>query len=122
MRIAFCRGVRSPTRIEHLRTSCRVGWPSGLSALATNPPTLLNIYFCLSGFQSSHLFIRDLWIQERGRLRVPDLTSSFFASSHYIDSLESFILPFFSRKVSTVTFSEGGYALSRWQKDKTTNI
>ena len=39
-----------------------------------------------------------------------------------IDSPESLILPFFTRKVSTVTFSEGGYALSWSQNDKTTNI
>ena len=39
-----------------------------------------------------------------------------------IDSLESFILPFFTRKVSIVTFSEGGYTLSRSQNDKTSNI
>ena len=32
------------------------------------------------------------------------------------------ILPFFSRKVSTVTFSEGGYTLSRLQNDKISNI
>ena len=39
-----------------------------------------------------------------------------------IDSPESFILPFFTRKVSTVIFSEGGYASSRSQNDKTSNI
>ena len=39
-----------------------------------------------------------------------------------IDSPESFISPFFTRKVSTVTFSEGGYTLSRSQNDKTSNI
>ena len=38
-----------------------------------------------------------------------------------IDSFESFILPFFTRKVSTVTFSEGGYTLSRSPNDKTSN-
>ena len=55
---------------------------------------------------------RDLQIQGRERLRVRDLTSSFFAYSQNIDSPESFILPFFTRKVSTVTFSEGGCTLS----------
>ena len=38
----------------------------------------------------------------------------FFASSQNIDFQESFILPFFTRKVSTVILSEcceGGYAL-----------
>ena len=39
-----------------------------------------------------------------------------------IDFLESFILLFFTRKVSIVTFSEGGYTLSRSQNDKTSNI
>ena len=34
----------------------------------------------------------------------------------------SFTLPFFTRKVSTVTFSEEGYTLSRSQNDKTTDI
>ena len=38
------------------------------------------------------------------------------------DFPESFSLPFFTRKVSTVIFSEGGYAFSRWQSDKTSNI
>ena len=39
-----------------------------------------------------------------------------------IDSPESFILPFFTRKVSTVIFSEGDYAPFRSQNDKTSNI
>ena len=65
---------------------------------------------------------RDLLIQGRERLRVRDLTSSFFAYSQNIDIPESFILPFFTRKVSTVIFSEGGYTLSRSQNDKTSNI
>ena len=39
-----------------------------------------------------------------------------------IDSPESFILPFFTRRVSTVIFSEGGYAPSRSQNDKTFNV
>ena len=42
----------------------------------------------------------------------------FFAHSQNIDFPESFILPFLTRKVSTVTFSEGGYTLSRSQNDK----
>ena len=58
----------------------------------------------------------------RGRVRVRDLTWSFFAYSENIDSPESFILPFFTRKARTVTFSEGGYTLSRSQNDKTSNI
>ena len=45
-----------------------------------------------------------------------------FACSQNIDFPESFILPFFFRKVSIVIFSEGGYALSRSQNDKTSNI
>ena len=48
--------------------------------------------------------IRDLWIQGQERQRVQDLTSSFFTYSQNIDSSESFILPFFTRKVSAVTF------------------
>ena len=35
-----------------------------------------------------------------------DLTQSFFAHSHNIDFPQSFILPFFTRKVSTVTSSK----------------
>ena len=67
--------------------------------------------------------IRDIKIQERGRLRIPrDLINSFFAYSQNIDSLENFILQFSSRKVSNVTFSEGGYTLSRSQNDETSNI
>ena len=46
----------------------------------------------------------------------------FFAYSQNINSADSFILLIFTRKVSTATFSEGGYTLSRWQNDKTTNI
>ena len=46
----------------------------------------------------------------------------FFAYSQNTDSPESFILPFFTRKVSTVTFSEGGCTLSRSQNDKPSNI
>ena len=66
--------------------------------------------------------VRDLYIQERGRLRVRDLTLSFFAYSENMDSPESFILPFFTGNLSTVTFSGGGYTLSRSQIDKTSNI
>ena len=46
----------------------------------------------------------------------------FFAHSQNIDFPESFILPFLTRKVSTVTFSEGGCTLSRSQNNKTSNI
>ena len=35
---------------------------------------------------------------------------------------ESFILPFFTRKFSIVILSEEGYALSRSQNDKTSDI
>ena len=42
--------------------------------------------------------------------------------SQNIDFQESFTLPYFTRKVSTVTFSEGGYALSPLQNDETANI
>ena len=63
---------------------------------------------------------RDLEIQ--GRQRVRDLTLSFFAYSKDIDSPESFILPFFTRKVSTVIFSERGYTLSQSQNENTSNI
>ena len=52
-----------------------------------------------------------------------DLTYSLFASSqNIIDFPESFILPFFTRKVSTVTFSEGGYTLSRSQNHDKTSL
>jgi len=56
----------------------------------------------------SQVVTRDLQIRGRGWLRVRDLTWSFFASSQNIDFPESFILPFFTRKVSVVIFSEGG--------------
>ena len=46
----------------------------------------------------------------------------FFAYSQNIDFPKSFILPFFTRKVSTVTFSEGGCTLSRSQNDIISNI
>ena len=50
------------------------------------------------------------------------MTGGFFAYSQNVDSPESFILLFFTGKVSTVTFSEGVYTLSRSKNDKTTNI
>ena len=50
------------------------------------------------------------------------LYKSIFAHSQNLDSPESLILPFFTRKVSTVIFSEEGYVLSRSQNDKTSNI
>ena len=53
------------------------------------------------------------------RTWVRDFPRSFFASSQNIDFPESFILPFFTRKVSIVIFSEGSHALSRSQNDKT---
>ena len=65
---------------------------------------------------------REHLIRGRGRLWIRDLTWSFFASSWNIEFPESFILPFFTRKVSFVIFSEGDYALSRSQNDKTFNI
>ena len=52
-----------------------------------------------------------------GRVRVRD-----FAYSENIGSPESFILLFFTRKVSTVTLSVGDYTLSRSQNYKTSNI
>ena len=52
----------------------------------------------------THHDSRDLQI--RGRLRVQDLTLSFFAYSQNIDFPESFILSYFTRKVSAATFSE----------------
>ena len=69
--------------------------------------------------QIEHNKNRDLLIPGRGQLRVRDLTSSFLAYSENIDFPEGFILPFFTRKVSIVTFSEAGYALSRSQNDTT---
>ena len=79
---------------------------------------------CVStGVEIAHLLIRDLKIRGRGQLGARDLTWSFFASSQNIDSPESFILLFFTRKVSIVIFlSEGGYALCWSQNDKTSNI
>ena len=46
----------------------------------------------------------------------------FFVYSQNTDFPESFILPYFTTKVSTIIFSEGGYTLSRLQNDKTSNI
>ena len=51
---------------------------------------------------------RDLQIGGRERLRARDLIQSFFAYSQIIDSPESFILPFFTRKVNTVIVIERG--------------
>ena len=76
-------------------------------------------------FDVSWRFLRSLI--ERFRFKDDDdyeyeIWLKVFAHSQNIDSQESFILPFFTRKVSTVTFSEGGYTLSRSQSDKTSNI
>ena len=46
----------------------------------------------------------------------------FFRYSQIKDTPQSFIFPFLTRKVSTATFSEGGYILSWSQNDKTSNI
>ena len=46
------------------------------------------------------------------------MTQSFFGVFSKYRLPESFILPFFTGKVSTVTFSEGGYTLSQSQSDK----
>ena len=46
----------------------------------------------------------------------------FFAYSQNTDSPESLILPFFTRTISTVTLSVGGYTLSWSPSDKTFNI
>ena len=66
--------------------------------------------------------IRDPGIRGRERLRVGDLTKSSFLvfSNFQVDG--SFILPFFTKKVSTVIFNEAGYALSGSDPDKTSNI
>ena len=47
---------------------------------------------------------------------------SSFAYSQNIDTPESFIVPFFIRKDSTVIYIEGGSALSWSQNDKTFNF
>ena len=64
---------------------------------------------------------RDLSFEDEDDYEY-EIWLSFFAYSQIIDFPESFILPFFIRKVSTVIFSEGGYALSRSQNDKPSNI
>ena len=46
----------------------------------------------------------------------------FLGYSQSKDTPQSITFPFFTRKASTVTFSEGGYILSRSQNDKTSNI
>ena len=46
----------------------------------------------------------------------------FFRVFSNVDFPESVIWPFFTRKVSTVIFSEGGYVLSRSQNYITSNI
>ena len=46
----------------------------------------------------------------------------FFRIFSIIDIRESFILPFFTRKFSTVILSEGGYAPSRSWNDKTSTV
>ena len=58
------------------------------------------------------------WNQQRPL----DSKTRILAYSQNTDFPESFILPFFTRKVTTVTFSEGGCTLSRSQNDKPSNI
>ena len=82
-----------------------------------NDNRIVRVENCCCGLHKLDTFRLNGW----ERLRVRDLTSSFFAYSQNIDSPESFILPFFTRKVSTVTFSEGGCTLSWSQNDKTFN-
>ena len=60
---------------------------------------------------------RDLWIRGRERLRVRDLTSTFFAHfSQERDIPESFTLLIVHQKASNVIFTKGGQALFRSQK------
>ena len=53
--------------------------------------------------QVEHNRKRDLYIWGRGRLRVRDLTWSFFASSQNVDFPQSFILPFYTRKLALLS-------------------
>ena len=46
----------------------------------------------------------------------------FFVYCQKIDTPEFLIVPFFTRKFSTVIVIEGGWALSRLQNAKTSNI
>ena len=73
-------------------------------------------YMILKGILETFRF------KDKNDYKVRDLTSSSFSYSQNTDFQESFILPFFTRKVSTVTFSEGGYTLSQLQNDKPSNI
>ena len=68
---------------------------------------------------------RDLLISLDSRSRTTTSTRfdlKFFAYSQNIYSPDSFNLSFFTKKVSTVIFSEEGYAPSRSKNDKTSNI
>ena len=92
------------------RTSYRVGWPSGLGALDTNPPSLPNIYFRLTEFQSSALLMRPLDSRTKTTTSTRFDLKFFGVFSKYRHP-ESFLLPFFTTEVSSVTFSEGGYTI-----------
>ena len=65
---------------------------------------------------------RDLKIRGTGTTTSMRFELKLFRIFSIIDSRESFILPFFTRKFSTVISSEGGYTPSRSRNDKTSNI
>ena len=85
----------------------------------TSPLLLWNFVFKTLNARNRLLIIETFRFKDENDY---DLTSSFFAYSQNIVFRESFSLPFFTRKVSTVILSEGGYALSRSQNDKTSNV
>ena len=51
-----------------------------------------------------------------------DIYLTFLFVFYNKDTQESFILLFFTKKVSMVIFTEGGLSLSHWQNDKTSHI
>ena len=66
--------------------------------------------------------IRELEMWGLGRLRVGHFTLKFFAYCRKIHNPESFIVLFFTLKISAVIFIGEGLALSRLQNDLTSNI
>ena len=51
-----------------------------------------------------------------------DIYLMFLCMFYNKDTQESFILLFFTKRVSTVIFTEEGLSLSQWQNDKTSHI
>ena len=96
--------------LEHLKEAyCLLNHDSSLP-LSTLPVFVFDRSLETFRFKDEDDYEFEIWLK------------IFFTYSQIKASPQSFIFPFLTRKVSTVTFSEEGYILSWSQNDKTSNI